>query len=155
MWIREILLAIAGLSAGVAVAGGLFSFIVELGVIADFADRTHTGDKVCFYEDCAALGGMVMLANYNSARADYGTVYTLQCVLIVVLGGVNPNGGSGKVSGVVLAICLLQMLQTGINRFPQISSYYISLIWGGVLILVMVLNYFTEHNIHLIKSRRS
>lgn len=104
---------------------------------------------------CAALGGMVMLANYNSARADYGTVYTLQCVLIVVLGGVNPNGGSGKVSGVVLAICLLQMLQTGINRFPQISSYYISLIWGGVLILVMVLNYFTEHNIHLIKSRRS
>ena len=34
MWIREILLAIAGLSAGVAVAGGLFSFIVELGVIA-------------------------------------------------------------------------------------------------------------------------
>ena len=104
---------------------------------------------------CAALGGMVMLANYNSARADYGTVYTLQCVLIVVLGGVNPNGGSGKVSGVVLANCLLQMLQTGINRFPQISSYYISLIWGGVLILVMVLNYFTEHNIHLIKSRRS
>ena len=104
---------------------------------------------------CAALGGMVMLANYNSARADYGTVYTLQCVLIVVLGGVNPNGGSGKVSGVVLAICLLQMLQTGINRFPQISSYYISLIWGGVLILVMVLNYFTEHNLHLIKSKRS
>ena len=104
---------------------------------------------------CAALGGMVMLANYNSARADYGTVYTLQCVLIVVLGGVNPNGGRGKTSGVVLAICLLQMLQTGINRFPQISSYYISLIWGGVLILVMVLNYFTEHNIRLIRSRRS
>ena len=104
---------------------------------------------------CAALGGMVMLANYNSARADYGTVYTLQCVLIVVLGGVNPNGGSGKVSGVVLAICLLQMLQTGINRFPQISSYYISLIWGGVLILVMVLNYFTEHNIRLFKPKRS
>ena len=40
-------------------AGGLFSFIVELGVIADFADRTHTGDKVCFYEDCAAVGGIL------------------------------------------------------------------------------------------------
>lgn len=93
---------------------------------------------------CAALGGMIMLANYNSARADYGSVYTLQCVLIVVLGGVNPNGGKGKVSGVVLAICLLRMLETGINRFPKISSYYISLIWGGVLILVMVLNYFAE-----------
>lgn len=94
---------------------------------------------------CAALGGMIMLANYNSARADYGTVYTLQCVLIVVLGGVNPVGGRGKISGVVLAIILLRLLETGLNRFPKISSYYISLIWGGVLILVMVLNYFTEH----------
>jgi simple sugar transport system permease protein len=94
---------------------------------------------------CAALGGMIMLANYNSARADYGTVYTLQCVLIVVLGGVTPVGGKGKISGVVLAIVLLRMLETGFNRFPKISSYYISLIWGGVLILVMVLNYFTEN----------
>lgn len=93
---------------------------------------------------CAAIGGMIMLANYNSARADYGTVYTLQCILIVVLGGVSPNGGKGRIGGVVLAIILLRMLETGINRFPNISSYYILLIWGGVLISVMVLNHFTE-----------
>lgn len=95
----------------------------------------------------AALGGMIMLANYNSARSDYGSVYTLQCILIVVLGGVSPTGGSGKISGVLLAIVLLRLLETGINRFPQISSYYITLIWGAVLILVMVLNYFAEHPI--------
>ena len=59
MWAQQILLAAVGLSAGVAVSGGLFSFIVELGVIADFADRTHTGDRVTFYEDCAALGGIL------------------------------------------------------------------------------------------------
>lgn len=94
---------------------------------------------------CASIGGAVMLANYNSARADYGVVYTLQCVLIVVLGGVSPTGGKGKISGVVLSICVLQMLSSGLNRFPQISSFYIPLIWGGVLILVMVLNYFTEN----------
>ncbi|AEV30783.1 permease component of ribose/xylose/arabinose/galactoside ABC-type transporters [Sphaerochaeta pleomorpha str. Grapes] len=101
---------------------------------------------------CAALGGIIMLANYNSARADYGTVYTLQCILIVVLGGVNPNGGKGKISGVLFAIILLRMLETGINRFPKVSSYYISLIWGGVLILVMVLNYFTEKSTRTIKK---
>ena len=58
MWTAQILLALAGLSAGIAVAGGLFAFIVELGVVADFADRTHTGDKMFFYESCAALGGI-------------------------------------------------------------------------------------------------
>ena len=58
MLIRQILMAVIGLSAGILVAGGLFGFIVELGVIADFADRTHTGNKIHLYEDCAALGGI-------------------------------------------------------------------------------------------------
>ena len=59
MWAAQVLLAVIGISAGMAVAAGLFSFIVELGVIADFADRTHTGEKILFYEDCVALGGIV------------------------------------------------------------------------------------------------
>lgn len=93
----------------------------------------------------ASLAGLLMLANYNSARVGYGTVYTLQCILIVVLGGVNPSGGKGKISGVILAIFVLQMLASGLNRFPQVSSFYIPLIWGGVLIAIMVMNYFTEN----------
>ena len=50
MWMQQILLGILGLSAGITVAGGLFSFLVELGVVADFADRTHTGEHVLLYE---------------------------------------------------------------------------------------------------------
>ena len=59
MLAANILLGIIGLSAGVIVAGGLFSFIVGLGVISDFADRTHTGEHVLLYEDSVALGGML------------------------------------------------------------------------------------------------
>ena len=58
MWIPQILSAIIGLSAGMLVAAGLFSFITGLGVISDFADRTHTGDRILLYEDCVALGGI-------------------------------------------------------------------------------------------------
>ena len=93
---------------------------------------------------CAAIGGLIMLANYNTARSDFGQVYTLQCVLIVVLGGVAPTGGKGRLTGVLLSICVLQLLSSGLNRFPQINSFYIPLIWGGVLLLVMVLDYFTD-----------
>ncbi len=88
----------------------------------------------------AGVAGMVMLGNYNSARADYGTVYTLQSIMIVILGGVSPFGGRGRISGVVLAIILVQLLQTGINRFPAINSFFIFLLWGSALLLVMVLN---------------
>ncbi len=59
MWGRQILLGFLGLSAGAMAAVGLFSFIIELGVVSDFADRTHTADKVLLYEDSAALGGIL------------------------------------------------------------------------------------------------
>ena len=51
MWAQNILLAVIGLSAGVIVASGLFSFVIELGVVSDFADRTHTGEHILLYED--------------------------------------------------------------------------------------------------------
>ena len=101
--------------------------------------RTHIYSSVL-----AAIGGLIMLANYNSAKADYGSAYTLQCVLIVVLGGVNPIGGFGKVSGVTMAIFTLQILSSGLNMFPQISNFYRPLIWGAVLLIVMLTNYLLE-----------
>ena len=59
MWIRQVAMGFIGLSAGVIVAGGLFGFIVGLGVISDFADRTHTAKRIFLYEDAVALGGIV------------------------------------------------------------------------------------------------
>ena len=37
------------------------------------------------------------------------------------------------------------MLSSGLNRFREINAFLIPLIWGSVLVLVMVMNYFTEH----------
>ena len=59
MWMKNIFLAILGLSAGITAAGGLFSFIIGLGAVSDFADRTHTGEHVMLYEDAIAVGGSI------------------------------------------------------------------------------------------------
>ncbi|MEF9839832.1 MAG: stage V sporulation protein AB, partial [Lachnospiraceae bacterium] len=40
-------------------AGGLFAFIVSLGVISKFADRTHTGNQIMLYENAIAWGGIL------------------------------------------------------------------------------------------------
>lgn len=95
----------------------------------------------------AAAGGLVMLANYNSAKADYGSTYTLLTILIVVLGGVNPNGGSGRIIGVVLAVLTLQILSSGLNMFPNISNFYRPLIWGSVLLIVIVADHLSDEGI--------
>jgi simple sugar transport system permease protein len=88
----------------------------------------------------SSMAGLIMMARANSAKAEYGAPYTLQCVLIAVLGGIDPNGGFGKIAGVTLAIFILQFLSSGLNMFNNISNFYRDVIWGGVLILVLVFN---------------
>lgn len=86
----------------------------------------------------AAIAGLIMMARMNSAKADYGADYTLQCILIVVLGGVKPEGGFGRIGGVTLAILILQFLSSVINMFPAINNFYRLLLWGAVLLIVML-----------------
>ncbi|MGE5508549.1 MAG: ABC transporter permease [Chitinophagales bacterium] len=87
-----------------------------------------------------AVAGFVVLSRTNSAKADYGSSYTLQAILIAVLGGVNPNGGFGTVLGLVLAILTLQFLSSGFSML-RFSNFFKEFIWGAVLLLVMVINY--------------
>ena len=42
IWWKEALMAAVGLCSGLAVAGGLFALIIALGLVAKFADQTHT-----------------------------------------------------------------------------------------------------------------
>jgi simple sugar transport system permease protein len=88
----------------------------------------------------SSVAGLIMMARANSAKAEYGAPYTLQCVLIAVLGGIDPAGGFGSITGVTLAILILQFLSSGLNMFNQVSNFYRDVIWGGVLILVLVAN---------------
>lgn len=59
MWIRQILLGILGLASGFAVAGGMFAFLIALGVVSRFAGKTHTAKYILRYEDAAAIGGIL------------------------------------------------------------------------------------------------
>ncbi|MCI8852611.1 MAG: stage V sporulation protein AB [Lachnospiraceae bacterium] len=59
MWWQQTLLGLVGLSAGFAVAGGLFALIIALGVVSRFAGKTHTAKYVFWYEDAIALGGIL------------------------------------------------------------------------------------------------
>ncbi|MEE1086748.1 MAG: stage V sporulation protein AB [Schaedlerella sp.] len=58
MFVQQAILGLIGLSAGTIVSAGLFALIVELGILIDFADRTHTADKILLYENCTMLGGV-------------------------------------------------------------------------------------------------
>ena len=99
----------------------------------------------------AAVSGLLMCGHFNSARSDFGKSYLTPAILICVLAGINPNGGKGKVMGMVIAVVILQTLSSGFAMFQNISDYYKNLIWGLVLIVVMIVNVTSERR----KARKS
>ena len=103
MWVNQILLAIIGLSAGALVAGGLFAFIVSLGVISDFADRTHTGNHILLYENAIILGAV------------WGNVFSIYCIPIP--GNAIFLGIFGLLAGIFVG-CWAMALAEVLNVFP-------------------------------------
>lgn len=59
MLIKYILLILIGLAAGVSIAGGVFAFIVMIGVMPRLAGRTHTGWAYWHYENAVIIGGLI------------------------------------------------------------------------------------------------
>jgi simple sugar transport system permease protein len=84
----------------------------------------------------SGIASVIMTSRFNSANAGYGASYLLITVLIAVLGGVNPFGGFGKISGLVMALIILQFISSGLNLLGVTAFVTLSL-WGTILILVM------------------
>lgn len=88
----------------------------------------------------AGLAGIIMTSKFASARPDYGTAFLLPAILVVLLGGVDPAGGSGSVIGIFIAVVLLQLLQTGFNIVLGTSTFLKQAIWGFILVAVMIVD---------------
>ncbi len=87
----------------------------------------------------SSISAVILISRVNSARIGYGDTYLLQAILVVVMGGINPQGGSGKILGVLIGILILQSLSSSFTLFA-ISPYARGLIYGSMLLIVMIAN---------------
>jgi simple sugar transport system permease protein len=92
----------------------------------------------------ASTAGIIIAARSASASADYGASYVLLAIVIVMLAGVNPNGGYGTVTGVVVAAFTLQFVSSGLNQIGWNAFLYL-IVQGVILIGVIGLNNLSEH----------
>ena len=140
----EAFLAIGnGLVLGIPVP--FLLFVAAIAILAFFLNKTKLGYKLYVYGSnpvasfVSAVAGLIMVSRVNTAKADFGSSYGLQALLVAVLGGINPSGGSGKAIGIFLSIVTLQVLSSGFNLL-HVSSFLKDLTWGALLVIVMVLN---------------
>jgi simple sugar transport system permease protein len=85
----------------------------------------------------ASLAGIIIASGASSAKWDYGTSYLLIAILIAVMGGINPDGGYGKITGLVLAAVALQLLQTTLSAVGA-NNFLKDFLWGLLLLLSIV-----------------
>ncbi|PJG85341.1 ABC transporter permease [Conservatibacter flavescens] len=84
------------------------------------------------------IAGVLMMSKLNSAKASYGDSYLLISILATVLGCVNPDGGKGKIAGIIIALILLQIIESGLNIIG-VSSYITVMLWGVLLLFFIFL----------------
>lgn len=84
------------------------------------------------------FAAVIMMSKLNSAKASYGDSYLLISILAAVLGGINPDGGKGKIIGIMIALVILQMIESGLNMLG-VSSYITMILWGCLLIFFIFL----------------
>jgi len=91
-----------------------------------------------------ALGGLltgvsalIMISRTNSARVGYGESYLLQAIVVAVMGTMDPYGGSGKFSGILISVILLQLLSSAFTRLG-ITPFARGLVYGTILLLIIV-----------------
>jgi len=91
----------------------------------------------------SSLAGLIIASRTSAASPDFGSSYILLAIVVVVLGGVNPNGGFGTITGVILATAVLQMVSSGFNAL-RFSQFFYLAAQGAVLVFVMILNVVLE-----------
>jgi len=83
------------------------------------------------------IAAVIMASRLSSTSAGAAANYLMRTILIAVLGGVDPNGGKGKVSGILWAVLLFQCMATGLNIL-RVNSYIVIALYGVILLLAVV-----------------
>lgn len=84
----------------------------------------------------AALAGILLASRLNGASPNLGTMFELDAIAAVVIGGTSLAGGSGRVGGTVIGALLIGVLNNGMSLLGVVSFY--QLIIKGLIIILAV-----------------
>lgn len=86
----------------------------------------------------SALAGIVYTFRFSSARADNGTGFELSAIAAVFLGGVTVQGGKGTITGVVLSLLLIGIINN-VLTLADVANEILRIVTGSLLILSVLL----------------
>jgi ribose transport system permease protein len=91
----------------------------------------------------AGFAGLIVTSELVSSAPQIGDPYLLAVVTAVILGGASLTGGRGRLSGTLLAVAILGVVQNGFALL-EFSSYLQNLVTGCLLILAVLVDQFVR-----------
>ena len=114
---------------------------------AKFSAINTDGMVICTFvlgDIHCGIGSMLMVSTLNCAKADNGESYVMKIILLLVLAGISPNGGVGKIGNIIFSVLIIQIITSGVNMFGNLNTYHASMIYGGLLVIVLIISTFMD-----------
>jgi erythritol transport system permease protein len=92
-----------------------------------------------FSSACAALVGLIIASQLESAHPATGESFELNAIAAVVLGGTSLMGGRGSITGSIIGACVIGVLSDGLIMLG-ISEFWQIVIKGIVIVVAVAID---------------
>lgn len=87
----------------------------------------------------AGLGGIMVSSRLNAGDPKYGTMYELEVIAAVVVGGTSLMGGEGRIFGTLIGAFIIAVIRNGMNLMG-VNNAHQDMVLGAVLLLAVLLD---------------
>jgi ribose/xylose/arabinose/galactoside ABC-type transport system permease subunit len=101
----------------------------------------------------AGVAGILMNSRIATGDPNSGTGFEFDVIVAVVLGGTAITGGQGTITGSIVGVLIVGVLDNGLNLLG-VSTFYQNIVQGGVLIFAVGIDEVFRHTWRTILRRQ-
>ena len=87
----------------------------------------------------AGIAGFLLACQVGAALPQSGAGTEMATISAVILGGISLAGGKGKISGTILGVLILQVINNGLTLL-SVNAYFQMVVSGTVLLLAVLID---------------